>query len=171
MRLIFWVLFAFMLGVYLTMAIWSLPGITADAGGLVPFDIRPTGYTYVEAQTFIAALSEDGRDFYLNVQHNLDSAYPALMAVVLVMAFRPLFRGGLRVAAIVLALAGAGFDYMENAAVAVMLRAGDNLSEAMVATASRWTVLKSAAVTLALLMLIAGLGVAWLNKRRAKAQP
>ena len=166
MRLIFWMMFIAMAGVYLAMALWSIPKIAADTGGLLAFDLRPMGYSFVEAQAFLAALSDGGRVFYLNVQHMLDSAYPALMAVVLVMAFNHLFAGWLRWATIVLALAGAGFDYMENAAVAVMLRAGDGLSEATVATASQWTVLKSGAVTLALLALIVGLILKWrMNKK------
>lgn len=167
MRLIFWVLSTVMLGVYLTMVFWSVPVIIADTGGLIPFDVRPTGYSFVEAQVFLAALSDDGHAFYLNVQHMLDSAYPALMAVVLVMVFNNLFHGWGRWVAMVLALAGGGFDYMENAAVAVMLRAGNGLTEAMVSTASLWTVLKSIAVTLALSALIIGLAKAWWAKRKA----
>lgn len=168
MRMIFWILFTVMVGVYLVMALWSIPKITADAGGLLAFDLRPTGYSFAEAQAFLTALSDEGRGFYLNVQHMLDGAYPALFAVVMVMAFNHLFAGWPRWGAIALALAGAGFDYMENTAVAVMLRAGDELSAAMVATASQWTVLKSGAVTLALLALIAGLLMAWLRKRKAR---
>lgn len=168
MRLIFWLMFAVMLGVYMTMVLWSVPKIVADAGGLLAFDMRPFGYSFDEASAFLAALSGEGHAFYLNVQQMLDSAYPALFAVVMVMAFNALFSGWPRWVASALALAGAGFDYMENAAVAVMLRAGDGLNEAMVATASQWTMLKSGAVTLALLMLIAGLLMVWLRKRRAK---
>ncbi|WP_456391219.1 hypothetical protein [Profundibacter sp.] len=167
MRLIFWLMFAVMMGVYMTMVLWSGPKLMADAGGLMMFDMRPAGYSLAEAQAFMAALSDEGRAFYLNVQQMLDSAYPALFAVVMVMAFSSLFTGLPRWVAMALALAGAGFDYMENAAVAVMLRAGDGLNEAMVASASQWTVLKSGAVTLALLMLIAGLVMAWMARRKA----
>ena len=168
MRLMFWLMFAVMLGVYLVMVLWSGPKVMADAGGLMMFDMRPFGYSFDEARAFIAALSEGGRAFYLNVQQMLDSAYPALFAVVMVMAFNHLFAGWPRWIAMALALAGAGFDYMENGAVAVMLRAGDGLNAAMVATASGWTVLKSGTVALALLMLIAGLVMAWIGKRKAR---
>lgn len=173
MRLMFWALFATMSGVYLTMAFWSIPLIVADADGLMLFDLRPMGYSYAEAQTFLAALSDQGRDFYLNVQQRLDSAYPALMAVVLALAFKQLFRGWQRWAATAFGVAGAGFDYLENAAVAVMLRASDGgadgLTEAMVATASFWSVLKFATVSLAMTALIAGLVMAWLAKRKARS--
>ncbi len=168
MRLIFWLLFLMMTGVYLTMALWSIPKITADAGGLLAFDLRPMGYSFEEAQAFLAALSEQGRDFYLNVQQMLDRAYPALFAVVMVLAFRQIFSGAAQFVASVVALAGAGFDYMENASVAVMLRAGGGLNEAIVSAASRWTMLKSASVTVALILLIIGLVRAVLAKRKAK---
>jgi uncharacterized membrane protein len=49
-----------------------------------------------------------------------------------------------------------------------MFRAGDGLAAAMVATASGWTVLKSGAVTLALLALIAGLVMAFMRRRKAR---
>ncbi len=87
MRLIFWIMFAVMLGVYLVMVLWSLPLLMADAGGLPAFDLRPAGYSHDEAQAFLAALSPEGRAFYLDVQQWLDTAYPALLGVVLVMAF------------------------------------------------------------------------------------
>jgi len=170
MRLIFWMMFAVMLGVYLVMVLWSLPLLMADAGGLPAFDLRPTGYSHDEALAFLAALSPEGRAFYLDVQQWLDTAYPALLGVVLVMAFGFLFRGALRWIAIVFALAGAVFDYLENAAVAGMLRAGaEGITPDMVATASRWTVLKSGAVTLAMLMLIAGLAMLLWRRVRRKA--
>lgn len=167
MRLIFWLLSATMAGVYLTMLFWSGPLIMADAEGLFLFDIRLRGYSADEAKAFLAALSDEGRDFYLNVQHRLDSAFPALLAVVLVIAYAQVFHGWVRWAASTLALAAAGFDYLENAAVAVMLRAGDGLTEAMVTVASQWTERKWIAVGLALLALFEGLVRAWRTKRKA----
>ena len=40
------------------------------------FDMRPTGYTFVEAHAFLIALPPEGTTFYLNVQEKLDVAYP-----------------------------------------------------------------------------------------------
>ena len=148
MRLIFWALFAVMTGVYLTMVFWSLP-IIVDAGhGRLPFDLHPAGYHFDFAVFFLEELSEEGRLFYLNVQQMLDSAYPALFGVVMTMAF----------------------DYLENAAVAVLLQAGPrgHFTPEMVATASMWTQAKSVAVTLALLMLIAGLVMAFVARRKRR---
>lgn len=166
MRLIFWLLVATMAGVFLTMALWSGPLIMADADGLAVFDARLRGYSVEEARAFLAALSDGGRDFYLTVQHRLDSAFPALFAVVLVMGYAQVFRGWVRWAASALPLAAAGFDYMENAAVAVMLRAGDGLTDAMILTASQWTERKWIAIGLAVLALFEGLVRAWRANRK-----
>ncbi len=167
MRLVFWLLFALMSGVYLAMILWSVPIITNASHGLLLFDVRLFGYSFEQAQAFMAALPEDGRLFYLNVQQMLDSTFPALFAVVMVMACVHLFRGIYRSIAIVLVLAAVGFDYLENTAVAVMLRAGaGGLTPEMVASASGWSQLKWATLTLALLVLMAGLVMALLARRK-----
>jgi mannose/fructose/N-acetylgalactosamine-specific phosphotransferase system component IID len=169
MRLIFWILVALTAGVYGAMALWSIPKIVADAGGLMPFDMRPAGYSAGEARAFIGALSEQGRQFYQQVQHGLDSAYPGLMAVTLVMAFRSMFQGVMRFFWSGFAILGAVFDYLENAAVAIMLKTPvADITDAMVHTASRWTILKSLTVTIALTGLIIGLVLVWRRKRKAK---
>lgn len=153
-RGLFWALFALMAGVYGAMLFWSLPRLQGFSGGLLPFDLRPGGYSLAEAQALLAAMGAEGRDYYLGVQQTLDSAYPALYAVVMVLAFRalaPLWWGrGLGL----LALTGAGFDYLENARVAAMLRLPpEAVSDAMVAAASQATVAKSVAVAAALVSL------------------
>jgi hypothetical protein len=138
------------------MLLWSLPHLRALSGGLAPFDLRPGGYDLAAAQALLAALGAAGRSYYLNVQQSLDSAYPALYAVVMVWAFRALAPGWWGRLLGLLALAGAGFDYLENARVAALLRADPGAVTApMVAAASQATLAKSVAVTAALLVLIA----------------
>ncbi len=85
-RLAFWLLFAATLGVYATMLGWTLPAISAAAGGLPAFDMRPGGYSFDEAKAFLAALSPEGKALYLDVQHKLDTAYPGLLAATLFFA-------------------------------------------------------------------------------------
>src|SRR5690606_15213956 len=106
---------------------WTLPTLSAAAGGLAPFDMRPGGYGFAEAAAFLGALSPDGRHFYETVQHRLDIAYPGLLALTLFLAIaaaapRPL--GLWRYALAAPAFGVAVFDWLENAAVAGMLRAG-----------------------------------------------
>jgi len=167
MRLIFWLIFAVTMGIYLTMVLWSLPYITAEANGLLLFDLRLIGYGFDDAAFFRETISEEGRRFYLTVQQSLDGAYPGLMAVTLVMAFNMLFQGFARYMASGIAVLAAVFDYLENAAVAVMLKASlIDVTPDMVARANMWTVLKSATSTLAFAALLVGLVLAWRRKRK-----
>lgn len=167
-KALFWVLFALALALYLVIVLWSLPRIAAEAGGLAPFDMRPAGYGPDEARSFLAALSDTGRARYLGIQHSLDLAYPALLAMTLALGFGILFHGPLRWALWALALAVVGFDWLENHAVAGLLRADPALLDAAtVAGAARWTLLKSVATTLAGLVLLGG-GIAALVRRRSR---
>lgn len=79
----FWVSFVAATLVYAAMVGWSLPRISAGAGGLLPFDMRPAGYSLDEARAFVTALSPEARGFYLSTQHLLDTLYPPLMALTL----------------------------------------------------------------------------------------
>lgn len=158
--------------VYAVMLTWSLPHLVAIAGdnGLADarlFDLRPGGYGFEEARQLLVALGDPGRDFYIGVQHRLDAAFAILngltMFIGLTFLSRRLGLAGRAATscAIVLGLAVAGFDLAENIAVGGLLDAGsEGITPAMVAAASRFSVLKSAAVTLALTLLLAGFAVA-----------
>ena len=166
----FWGGFSLTMAVYLTMILWSLPHLRQAAGGRVAFDLRPMGYQPEEARALVAALGEEGRAFYLNVQHRLDTAYPALLAAALATAFRLLARGWMVWALTAFAVLAAASDYLENRAVAVLLRAGpEAITDAMVENASRWTLLKSATSSVALVALVSLLlraGWIWVRQRR-----
>ncbi len=140
------------------MVLWSLPIIAAAAGGLVPFDMRPSGYGFAEAKAFLAALSPDGVAFYRDVQHWLDTLYPALLGATLffaIAALAPARIGRWRWVLAILAVPGTVFDWLENAAVSAMLAAGpDAVTPGMVAAASRWTVLKSGFTTFAMALVV-----------------
>lgn len=171
-RLAFWILFAVTLAVYAVMLVWTLPAITAAAGGLPPFDMRPGGYGFEDAQAFLAALSAEGRTLYLGPQHMLDLAYPALITLTLFFAIASLLPGrwgALRWVVALPALAIAVFDYLENMAVTAMLEAGpDRLTPDLVATASGWTVLKSGVSTVvmsALLLVLLVHAARWAMRR------
>jgi len=158
-RGLFWVLFAATLVLYGVIVLWSLPQISKAASGLPPFDLRPLGYSLDEATAFLAALSGEARDFYLGPQHWLDLFYPALLGATLIWSILWAFREFplvLRGVLIMPAVAGAVFDWVENAQVAVLLRA-EIVAEAAVSAASFATVAKSMATTLAMVILLAGL--------------
>jgi hypothetical protein len=133
------------------MIFWSLPKLSQFAGGDLAFDLRPAGYSFEEAKIFIGALGPDGIDFYIEVQQRLDSVYPALLAIVLVGGLLGLDFKGWGWIFSVFAIAGSVFDYMENAAVRVMLQIGpDGLTYEMAEQASGWTLLKSISATIAM---------------------
>lgn len=161
MSRVFWALLALTTALYLAMTLWSLPQLSALAGGQAMFDLRPSGYDLATARTILDGLGAAGRDFYLRVQQPLDALFPPLEALVLSLAFLRLYSRAVARPLILLAIAAAAFDLMENVGVATMLRAGpDGVSAEMVAVASRWSVMKSASVTFAMLALLAGLAMA-----------
>lgn len=173
-NLLFWLLVAATGAVYAAMALWSLPRISDAAGGLMPFDLRPLGYTETEAREFAQRLSDGGRAFYLTVQHRLDLAFPALLAATLTWTALRLPPTGWRAVRGVLAVAAIGgmvADYAENAAVATLLSAApEAVAAEQIAAASRWTVLKSLGATLAMslgVVLLARAVIARMKSRQA----
>jgi hypothetical protein len=151
------------------MLTWTLPAITAEAGGAPPFDMRPFGYTAEEARAFLAALTESGRDLYLHVQHRLDMAYPALLASTLglgILLLCPQQAGKWKWALVLAAIPGSLFDYLENVLVARLLKSAPEFVDAeLIAAASRATVLKSLFTTLAMIVLLV-LFARWLYQLR-----
>jgi hypothetical protein len=157
-RLLFWMLFAAMMAVYLTMALWTLPTISRDAGGLIPFDLRPMGYSPEEARAFLAALGEQGRALYLGPQKWLDLAYPGQLGLVLGYALwhmAPARPAGLRLALVTLPVIASTFDYLENIRVAGMLLAvPGSLTDRMIEAANFATVMKSGFASAAFVALL-----------------
>ena len=172
--IVYWVVVAATVANYLTMVLWSLPKISEAAGGSMPFDMRPSGYSFDDAQAFLIAITDTGRDFYLHTQHLLDAFYPALFAITVAIALVHLLPRYWGWAFGAIAVLAAGFDYLENHAVAAMLSVEtDALTQAMVSTANNWTLAKSVGVTLASSALLIALcikGFAWLRSRSTQAK-
>ena len=170
---VYWVLIATTVTNYLIMVLWSLPLVSEMAGGDVPFDLRPGGYSFDEAQVFMMVITDAGRDFYLYTQQYLDLFYPTLFAITAAIAFNHLVPTYWGRTLAVLTIAAGVFDHLENSAVAVMLRAGpDTITEAMVSTASNWSLAKSISTTIVLLALMVVLclkGIVWFKNRRTQA--
>ena len=159
-------------GLYATMLCWSLPTIMADSNGLYPFDLRPLGYSYNEARTFLLALDGDGRHFYQNVQLRLDTAFPLFAAMAIGWSIYRL--GSLdaphwRRTLALIALPGMIFDYLENHAISQMLDiGGTDLPHSLVAQASLFSQLKAVFSTISLLVLLAALGLKIIAKRAGR---
>ncbi|VAW16875.1 hypothetical protein MNBD_ALPHA12-583 [hydrothermal vent metagenome] len=145
---LFWIVLCLTLVNYLAMLLWSGPTLGSITGGLAIFDLRVTGYDLGEAKALLSALGNDGISFYLNVQQKLDLSFPALLALTIMLAIillAPARFGRWRYLLALVAIVGMVFDYMENAAVRLLLLAGpDNINQQIVAMASarsinKWT--------------------------------
>ncbi len=154
---VFWISFTGATAIYLVMVFWTMPTISAAAGGLAPFDMRPFGYSPQEARGFLSALSTEGRDFYISVQQRLDLVYPALLGIMLIVGFQNLFQRPWSMVFSFVALIMVSADYLENYMVATMLHVGvEGVEDSIVTIASFWTRCKSAAATVAFVGLLAG---------------
>lgn len=164
MRRVFLAVLALTLANYLAMALWTGSQLVRAAGGMLPLDMRPFGYGYHGVRAYLAVLNAEGRETYLTVQHWLDTTYPALLALSLVLALHLLLaprRVWLARAGSAVALAGAVFDYMENAGVAALLRAGvEGVDAVMAARAGTLTMAKFAADAVAMTLLLGAVAAA-----------
>jgi hypothetical protein len=141
------------------------------SGGMTPFDVRPAGYSYLEARAFLEAIGEQGRAYYANPELILDAFYPPLYAVSRGLALWWLTMPGriakapvplkVRWALIAVPILMASLDVVENGCIAVMLWTWPNLSNAVVELSSFGTQVKIIAGALTE-MLIAGLAIVWL---------
>ena len=167
----FWFIFAAMLVPWLCMNLWTAPRIEELAGGLRLLEMRPGGYSLDDAKDFVAALGDEGAAHYLDVQLPLDMIFPPLLGAVLFLCYRWLFPGlpGLIIGTVSLTYIVA--DYLENAAVAAMLRAGaDDLTLHMATTANRWTLAKWSLSLVGLVTLMIGI-LLRLRRRRFPESP
>jgi len=166
---VYWIVVAATVTNYLIMILWSLPLVSEMAGGNVPFDMRPGGYSFDEALIFLKTINDSGRNFYLNTQHVLDFFYPSLLAVSLAIPLIHLLPRYLGWPLAALAIGAAASDYLENIYVAGMLKLEPAVvTEAMVSVASNWTLTKSISTTIAsvaLLIALAFKGVKWFKGR------
>jgi hypothetical protein len=163
------------------MAFWTLAYLRRTAGGLLPFDLRPFGYTPDEARTLLHALSGIGRAYYADVQLQLDTAFPAVYALsrgLLLLwltapgrtAARPLPLPA-RFALLLLPLATAWFDYFENEGIAAMLAADQKASDELIERTSfltRAKLLAALATELMCLTLAAIAFVRWRHRRQSQ---
>ena len=144
MQRVFWLGFLVASGIYLAMALWSVPFIADEAGGRAPFDMRPMGYSLNDAKSFLGALSQEGRAFYLDVQQKLDIAYPAVLGLTLILGLQLALRPPWGTVFGTVALMATAADYFENYLVAGMLQtAPEALDAATVQVASFLTMSKS----------------------------
>ena len=148
-----------------------LAHLTRLAGGLTPLDIRPRGYSYAEARTFLEAIGDPGRAYYVSPELVIDTFYPPLYAVSRGLALWWLTMPGrvreasvplkVRYALVAVPILMASLDLLENGCIAVMLWRWPALSQRLVEVSSPVT---QAKIVLGVLteMLMGVLAVIWL---------
>lgn len=145
--------------IYILMLMYSLPLVSSYVPELVLFDMSPLGYSYSQAIELLIALGLEGRNTYLSIQLPLDFIYPGLFAVSYSLLITWVFKHYLSndskfyLIAFIPIIAGV-FDYLENISIIVMLNSYPNISVNLVNISSAFTIVKSGATTLFLLILI-----------------
>lgn len=166
---VFWLLAALAAAIWGAMVVLSLPVLLREAGGLVPLDFRPFGYSMSDVQTYLSVISEDGVAAYLGLHHQLDLVLPLVVAAMFVVGFRRWLGPVAGMGMSVVAIAGAIAAYSENAVIASLL--SDPATPEQVVLASALTIFKSAVTVLCLAVLI-WIGVrAWRTRAAPKAKP
>jgi len=129
--------------------------------GLLPFDMRPGGYSPEQAYALLNALGTDGNRYYLTRQIPLDLIYPALMALTLVFIFKWLaakkISRMLTKIGVWLSIGAAAADYLENVGISMMILNWPEPSKYLVHASSTASIAKAGLTTLAVLSVIIGL--------------
>ena len=143
-------------GIYALMVTTTLAYLET-LSGLVPFDMRPTGYSFDDAEQLLAALGRGGRTYYLNRQIPLDTLYPALLSLTLICALlhfgRDISDRRVVLAGIWVALLAGLADYAENLCVALMLLGWPDVPPTLVALSSVISVSKAILTSVAIFAL------------------
>lgn len=124
------------------MSFLFIPAIRANTGDMNIFDLQSKGYTLSYAEDFIAAMGDSGKNVYLKAQLPLDFVYPAVYTLLYLGLAQKIFKKQHLLVFGVTALLCVS-DYMENTLSFVMLLS-TRLTQALVGTASFFTVVKTA---------------------------
>jgi len=136
---------------YAMMLVYAIPKLMKSADGLWLFDMRITGYSVEDATEYVTTITNEGRLFYLEVQQMLDTFFPGLLAISLMIT---LFRLAPKLPVLYLfPVSGALFDYYENAAVKQILLT-NSPDQGLVEMASLLTGLKFASIAISLLVIL-----------------
>lgn len=158
------------LAVYLIMTQITLAHLHQIAG-LVPFDLRPTGYGPVQARNLLEALGADGQHYYLTRQLPLDLLYPTLFGLCLSAAIRWALGwtapSRITQVATILPWLAALADYLENLGIASMIMLWPALPDPLIHASAAASVSKAGLTTVAVLVFITALaakGIGRLNR-------
>ncbi|MCB1430744.1 MAG: hypothetical protein KDJ66_16720 [Nitratireductor sp.] len=135
MQRFFWPSVVLAIGSYALLIFWGGLSLHKATGGMPVFDLRIAAYTADQARTYVNALGESGRAFYLGPVRILDTIFPISFTLALLLGFsrwitRP--RSGIRSALILVAIVYLVCDLWENAGIAAMISMPQDIDPAMV---------------------------------------
>ena len=87
------------------------------ADGLLPFDLRPFGYSFAEATAYLEALSDQGAELIRGPVATADTVFPVSFAIFLALVCLRARPGRLAWIGVLLALGYGAADLLENAAI------------------------------------------------------
>lgn len=168
--------------IYIIMQSYSIPSIGHEAGGLLIFDMKPLGYTYEYAYTFLSQLSEKGYELYKHVQLPLDILFPILNCLTGLCTFTLLIRFYNKVkykselnmhssfsrTALSIPLIAMLSDYFENILILVMLSYKTAVPKHLVYITDIFTITKSMSTSIFYILIIILCiisGVTWISNR------
>ena len=171
-RLVLW-LFGITNCVYLAIIFLSIPAVLEQASEMKLFDMSPSGYSYEYAMELLEVIGSEGREKYLMLQLPIDFIYPGLFAVtytlMLIWVFSKRFNADSKIFILALVPAAAGlFDYMENIGIVMMLKSYPNLSSGLVQFTSSFSILKSIMTIAFYILLIYGLLLLGIKRKRGE---
>lgn len=152
-----YVFFAVAAAFYAIMVLVTLKELES-LSGVAPFDMRPTGYSYEDAQLLLQGLGEAGRHYYLTNQIPLDIVFPAAFALFLTNAFlwcRSILTAGRWIGiGIGLSWLAAAADYLENTGITAMLVLWPKVPGSLVSATSAASIMKAGATTCAIIIML-----------------
>ncbi|WP_298260382.1 hypothetical protein [uncultured Litoreibacter sp.] len=158
-----WALAALAAALYGALAYGSFVTMPSLAGGILGFDMRPFGMSGARGGIYLSAMTEAGRDYYVNWLKPVDTVFiGTLTTLLLLLAFKLRRWRGWLIA--VSASAYAAFDLLENLLVSSLITHGAKSSTSdFVQTIAMFTTGKFLSLAIALI----ALKLAW---RSAHAQ-
>lgn len=166
--------------VMMTATLWAVmwfstfPQIIAGFGGYSPPDLRLSGYSFADMQIYLTAMTAEGLQAYSGLHLYLDAIFPALLALCFALPINGLLRhrpAALRIVAVLLPMAAALYDYLENILVARMVTLGaDGITPKLVSLSSRATELKAQLVMVSAMLVALLIIVNWWELRRSTAE-
>lgn len=137
----------------------GVTNLTLSDEGLIPFDLRFSGYTLTEAQTYLALMNADQAALYSGFLRRIDTVFPVLMGLWMGWCLWGLTRRIHPWSRIILLVVPACYtvmDLCENALVSDMVQQGAvGVQDELVILASSYTVTKFVMLFVAFGLLIA----------------